>query len=1010
MSDTSGDGDKNRNICIGVCICLVIVGLAVGLGVGLTQGGGSSCKPAVKFNDVFPDVVFNGILNSIKLNVSNLNASAAVSVDLIERDTKMVINVTFTSSPSGDSLTVALPKSTPSGNYTVRVKNAKGCVGTQGNFRIVSEITLPAVFVAPQTLFTEVSNSLTISVAQPVFIPTPQLYLVPSNSTVDIAYPLDVTYIDNLTVTAQIPTGLSLGVYDIVVVNPDGNVGVLVGGLLITSCTRVVLVFYATPQYLYSGIPNRLYVYVTGINDTTAGGVWLIDTNGTAYNLTWNFASPNSFGRIAATVPASLPSGSYTVRVSSLLGCVANYGPINIVSTVDLIVSRINPAYVWTEVSTPVNVQLMNPGFLETPQVYLSSGNATAYVIQAVLYSNPSSIDITLPSGLAPGVYDVVIVNPDGRVAVASSGITVTVDQPPIVLAAQPSSLDRSGSGLVNLTGINLINVTYVSLTCDSPTGPITTNATALTSYGPTAVAADFNLAVYTVGTLCSIQLYFASGQTYRYSTISIRSSSGNIVLWNLLNPVTFNVPRRAPSLLTGAPLASTRVLYVVGGDNGTSLSDAPQQNNTIKSIEAATIDENGYVSNFTILLQTLPKPCVFGGSATIGSYLYVACGYDGENNTASAEIFRAQVLSPLLVPTVTAVDLLFDENQPSNLTQGLWYYTVTGVFNSTDLNNPGGESLPGAVITLQIPNITHLLVSLTWDDQPGAVSYNIYRTPVANSSSSNLRLVANVAANRYIDHGFDPISQQMPLRPYSLGNFAHLPTLNTARYGFGLAAVPTNANKTAYNLYVFGGTDSAGTLLRSYEFMQITINEPADPQSPQTHTTTGWTTGTALLSYARTYLSAVVAENLDSTAIAPGSYWIYIGGGKAAAGPDKRNDAALSQANGQLTFYANPAIDFQSAATGYCYGKANNFLFTVGGTAGAPSRGGSSGDYCTAAGGPCGTVPPDLRNPNAFGVNLVEARWFAPCVSSQVFIFVGGGADSPTGPSKTLERSFCCG
>jgi len=622
-----------------------------------------------------------------------------------------------------------------------------------------------------------------------------------------------------------------------------------------------------------------------------------------------------------------------------------------------------------------------------------------------VLYGTPSSIDCTLPAGIPPGAYDVVVVNPDGKVAVAPSGVIVTTDQPPVIANAVPASLTSNGGGTITLFGVNLANATGATLSCGSP--PVSNNATIITP-SPFSIQLTFPLTGFTTGSLCSVSVYFTSGQTYLYSTISYIGPNGNIVPWGIQS-AHFLIPRSAPSIVTGAPLASTRVVYVAGGDNSTN--GQPQINNTITAVEAATINTDGSLSNFSFMSQSLPRPCAYGGAVTISAYLYVLCGFDGLNNSASDLVYRTQVLNPLLVPTIASVDLFIDTSMSSMLNQGLWYYAVSGVFNQSDPNNPGGESLPSPTLTIQLPGLDNMFAFINWVSQPGAILYNVYRSPVANDSSTNLQLIATVNGTYYLDNGAAPISNQMPLQPNSIGSWLKLPPLRTPRFNFASAVVPVNTNKTQYIIFVFGGQDRNGNELSSYEFLMVTVNAPIDSQSPETQNySASWTVGTNPLSYARSAMGALVVNSYDYPAIPSGQYWIYIGGGIIPAGLDGAMDAAQVTANGQLTFYTSSSLNNQNAASGYCFGKANNFVFVTAGKGGAPGTFGSSSPYCnTVSGTKCINVPPDLQGFNNFGVNLNQARWYPACVSSQVFIFVGGGT-SGTAPLNSIERSFCCG
>lgn len=97
--------------------------------------------------------------------------------------------------------------------------------------------------------------------------------------------------------------------------------------------------------------------------------------------------------------------------------------------------------------------------------------------------------------------------------------------------------------------------------------------------------------------------------------------------------------------------------------------------------------------------------------------------------------------------------------------------HTVSAIFTNTDPNNPGGESLPGEPLTVNIPkNLNNFLpyylvpflcclcaclaclftfvvcfdqvVELTWPTVPGASGYKVYRTPYGGQTIGNIRCV----------------------------------------------------------------------------------------------------------------------------------------------------------------------------------------------------------------------------------------------------------------------------
>ncbi len=84
----------------------------------------------------------------------------------------------------------------------------------------------------------------------------------------------------------------------------------------------------------------------------------------------------------------------------------------------------------------------------------------------------------------------------------------------------------------------------------------------------------------------------------------------------------------------------------------------------------------------------------------------------------------------------------------------------------------------------VQLPSIANKLqMVLSWKPVSGASGYNVYRTPLANASMTNMQLVATVSGLTYTDSGENTISTQAPLSQGDLGQWdsINVPALNTA-------------------------------------------------------------------------------------------------------------------------------------------------------------------------------------------------------------------------------------
>src|SRR4051812_9055967 len=94
---------------------------------------------------------------------------------------------------------------------------------------------------------------------------------------------------------------------------------------------------------------------------------------------------------------------------------------------------------------------------------------------------------------------------------------------------------------------------------------------------------------------------------------------------------------------------------------------------------------------------------------------------------------FRAEALDPLmttsLIADMTVVEAWSSKKKvvQTGMTPGTYYYAVSATYPYSDDNNPGGESLPGEILTVFVPATSSsvlIQVKLTWNPIPEATRY----------------------------------------------------------------------------------------------------------------------------------------------------------------------------------------------------------------------------------------------------------------------------------------------
>jgi len=920
---------------------------------------------------------------------------------------------------------VLVPAGTLSeGDVPVGVTNPapSGCGAVQTD--VFFSVPVPVLTsVAPTSFCTDTEDALTLTGSN--FSPASTVFLTGEAGDTHHAA---VTFVDATELVATFPADIPPGVYDITVENAAGCADTLVDEITVHPTP---LVFFVDPPVVFNGITIAATIYLSGL-DAEADSVEMLGPSGQEVLL--STSSPDGQpNRVNAVIPEGLEPGAWAVRVTSQIGCVGVLdGAVLVTDTVSVSVTDVSPDFVWYGASTAITV-LSAPGdFLMTPRAYLNPVDAApgtpATNVRATLFEDATTLTGVVPGGLLQGgtAYDLIVVNPDATVGIYSS-VTVTEDPPPAIEAVVPASFATNAPFPATIEGAHF-DVASVTMRCLVPSGadfvlfppegepglPVTVD---LANATDTSVPAVFpsNHASLAEKSVCTVTLTNQDGSSFRFSAVSLKNAAQNLGAWRDTGRALIEA-RRGLGLVAGRPTNATRTLYAIGGDDGTS-------GGAKASVESASVDIFGRLGAWTLQRNALPAPRAFAGAVRVDRFVYVIGGDDGAAATGS--VLRAEILDPLATPEF--VDLLItldDSEAAAGMGPGVWIYRIAATFPSDDPNNPGGESLPGEPIVVQLPDLEGLVLSVTWDAIPGATGYRVYRTPAADAGVDSVALVGTTTgggATTFTDAGAEA-GAETPLRFGSLGVWHEVGAgLNTPRQAHALVPAPHPTDDDLWVLYAAGGRgESAASAapMASYEYSVLEVSPPALAKDRQLQTLTPWTELPAQLGVARSDLSGFVLTQRDLVAgAARGNVWVVFGPGRTAAGATNRMDAGVVHADGTLGY---PADDPRGATDpplmlpagtppaylGYGAGMANSRLFVVGGggAATSPDNRVHDGVLCvgvsgTAGCGAGGGALPDVGNwtPQGSGV-LSGARIFLGVTQESAFFFAAGGMGPAAG------------
>lgn len=715
----------------------------------------------------------------------------------------------------------------------------------------------------------------------------------------------------------------------------------------------------------------------TNYTDFTVGGG----------NLSLDPTRPN---RALLTLPKGLATGFYDLVLDDQSICSAYLVKgFNVVAVPTLTVTSMTPPFGAQDQNTGVIID--GAGFKSTPRVYLtptgSPAGSLAQALAGVTFQSATRLTAVVRAGLTPGAYDLVVVNPDGSFGIKTQAFTVTSSTapPPVITSIAPSSVVTATATPVTIQGTGFRAGATATLTCYDATNALAPGSSAsVTAVTATTVSAT----VTGTGTYCIVRVTNQDGTYFDFSAIGVTNASLNLTGFKAGSSLL--VGRRALGAVAGRPTAVTRFVYAVGGDKGTD-------NTPLASVESAQSGLDGKLLGFAAQAQSLPKALSFLSVVNIGRFLYAVGGFDG--TAAVKDVYRAELLSPLLTPQFSDVD--FTYNPTAGLSPGVYTYRIAAVLNSADANNPNGETLTGDSFPIQVPAVANeggglIQVTLYWKPFANAQKYRIYRSPKVNDPAGQERLLAEVNGTgmmlqSYIDQGATAPAGLSPLPIGATGSWRLLTTapLLTARLGAGVTAAPDPTDATLWYLYAAGGnsgTPSAPAALRSVEFLPIVISNNGNTQ-----TFTTWTAATSQMRSSRWLVGGLAATRANNSIISPASAtYLYVASGSTTSitNLDGNIDVALVQTGGQLAAFSD-AGSTGLKRPGYGSTLVNNQLMGFGGFGGGAAASNNS-DTATLK------SATTLNNFNALGNGaLTQPRALQGTAIESAFIYQLGGANA---------------
>ncbi|GAC1539995.1 MAG: hypothetical protein NVS3B10_04690 [Polyangiales bacterium] len=672
-------------------------------------------------------------------------------------------------------------------------------------------------------------------------------------------------------------------------------------------------------------------------------------------------------------------------------------------------VSAVTPQFGYDGSATAITISGVS--FVSTPRAYLIDSAKTQTLLENVAFVSATSLTARVPSGLAPGSYDLAVEDPDHCAGILVGAFKVVANPVPEVLSVSPSQGTTKTDVDVVVTGCHFPANATLSTVDSAGTVVLQTNAAPVAGGGDPRCGGD---PLYTMaGTILTHTKTLAVGAylvrvtnptdaTFGdYSSFVVSNPSGNLSSLGWTAASSLTTGRRALGLTSARLDDANRFLYAIGGE---SAAGAP-----LGSIEVAQVDRFGQLGAWTTQKHTLSTPR--SGLAVVhrGFYLYAIGGTSSTNGTAGAgmtnpsgsplaSIERAELLLPSGEPTaVTATPSV----AAGNLAPGTYYYRVAAVLDNSDPAT-AGETLPSAEIVATLGAKGQ--IALTWAAPAvGSVAhYRIYRSAAADGASgSEVLLADNIMTTSSIDDGSGVVTAE---KPNSLGATGPWLTQSTQLAHARLDAAATIAPDPtgALHVYVLGGWGQCGVgaaaAMNCYEM--ATLNDGGS-------TLGTFLPGLTTTAHARLRPGAdamTVANGPPTFAVDTGSAstaFIVVSGGKGNLTGANTVEYAKVTTGGVLGTWANP--------TGYSTERDGSQLLIAGGYGYALQGGTAPNTYAlTSDQSTLATVTSTALTFSSWanaGANLATKLGRHGAVAESAYFYIAGGTTNDTDALTTVQQ-----
>ena len=217
-----------------------------------------------------------------------------------------------------------------------------------------------------------------------------------------------VTVLTPTLLTATVPSGIPAGTLDLIVIAQDQCTSTLPGAYTAIDPGQIAITSISPNQGSNDADTAVTIQGANFVKDVTQASVGATALT----HVTWVSST-----RITAVVPLGLDADAYDVTVSNTVGdaTVSDVLPegFTVTESGKLYVSTIEPDHGPADQAVAVTIRGRN--FEDTPRAFLSYGSDVQADLTDVVLVNSRTLTATVPSGVYPDLYDLLVKNPDAE-------------------------------------------------------------------------------------------------------------------------------------------------------------------------------------------------------------------------------------------------------------------------------------------------------------------------------------------------------------------------------------------------------------------------------------------------------------------------------------------------------------------------------------------------------------------------------------------------------------------